>query len=163
MNSSQDSYPSIQICSLRIAKETDHSTYEGVITIEDSLVDKPLRIDQGDCLQLVLSFDDITSPKNDWVLPNKKHIQSALNFADELRGDSLLIHCHAGISRSSGIALAIIAKGLGPGKEKQAFIELEKINPNCAPNALLVWFIDEILDRGGALYKMAKSMVRLTG
>ena len=74
-----------------------------------------------------------------------------------------MIHCHAGISRSSGIALAIIAKGLGPGKEKQAFKELEKINPNCQPNALLVWFVDDILEREGSLFKMAKSMVRLTG
>ena len=163
MNFRTDSYPSIQICSLGAAREIDHSTYDGVITIEDSLVDDPLRIDESDCAQLVLCFDDIASPKDEWIMPKERHVRSALEFADELGGGSLLIHCHAGISRSSGIALAIIAKGLGPGKEKEAFMELEKINPNCAPNALLVWFIDEILDRGGALYKMAKSMVRLTG
>ena len=163
MNSYIDSYPSIQICSLGTAREVDHSTYDGVITIEDSLVDEPLRVNKADCTQLVLCFDDITSPKHDWVLPNKKHIKSALNFADELRGGSLLIHCHAGISRSSAVALAIIAKGLGAGREKQAFIELEKVNPGSAPNALVVRFTDEILERGGALYKMAKSMVRLTG
>ena len=86
-----------------------------------------------------------------------------MNFADELRGGSLLIHCHAGISRSSAVALAIIAKGLGAGKENRAFKELERINPNCAPNALVIWLTDEILERGGTLYKMAKSMVRLTG
>ena len=163
MNSYVDSYPSIQICSLGTAREVDHSTYDGVITIEDSLVDEPLRVNKADCTQLVLCFDDITSPKDDWVLPNKKHIKSALNFAEELNGGSLLIHCHAGISRSSAVALAIIAKGLGTGKEKKAFKELERINPNCAPNALIVRFADEILERGGALYKMAKSMVRLTG
>ena len=163
MNSITDSYPSIQICSLGAAREIDHSTYDGVITIEDSFVDEPLRIDQAECPQLVLCFDDIASPKADWILPDKKHIHSALKFADELRGGSLLIHCHAGISRSSGVALAIIAKGLGAGKEKRAFKELEKINPNCAPNALIIWFTDEILERGGVLYKTAKSMVRLTG
>ena len=163
MNSSIDSYPSIQICSLETAREIDHSTYNGVITIEDSLVGEPLRIDQANCPQLVLCFDDITSPKGDLVLPNKQHIQSALSFASELRGSSLLIHCHAGISRSSAVALAIIAKGLGTAKEKQAFKELERTNPNCAPNALVIWLTDEILERNGALYKMAKSMVRLTG
>ena len=163
MNSIADSHPQIHICSLGTAREIDHSTYDGVITIEDSLVDEPLRINQADCPQLVLCFDDIASPKDDWVLPSKKHVQSALNFADELNGSSLLIHCHAGISRSSAVALAIIAKGLGAGKEKRAFKELERINPNCAPNALVIWLTDEILERGGALYKMAKSMVRLTG
>ena len=163
MNFRTDSYPSIQICSLGAAREIDHSTYDGVITIEDSSVDDPLRIDKGDCPQLVLCFDDIASPKEEWILPKESHVHSALEFADNLGGGSLLIHCHAGISRSSGIALAIIAKGLGPGKEKKALMELEKINPNCAPNALVVWFTDQILGRGGALFKMAKSMVRLTG
>ena len=162
MNSNRDSYPSIQVCSLGTAREVDHSTYDGVITIEDSLVDEPLRIHQADCPQLVLCFDDIASPKDDWVLPNRKHVKSALNFADELRGGSLLIHCHAGISRSSAVALAIIAKELGAEKEKQACIKLEKVNPNSAPNALVVRLSDEILERGGALCKMAKSMFRLT-
>ena len=109
MNSSIDSYPSIQICSLGAAREIDHSTYDGVITIEDSLVDDPLRIDESDCPQLVLCFDDIASPKDEWIMPKERHVRSALEFADELGGGSLLIHCHAGISRSSGIALAIIA------------------------------------------------------
>ena len=163
MNFRAGSYPSIQICSLGAAREIDHSTYDGVITIEDSSVDDPLRIDKGDCPQLVLCFDDIASPKDEWILPKESHVHSALEFADNLGGGSLLIHCHAGISRSSGIALAIIAKGLGPGKEKKALMELEKINPNCAPNALVVWFTDEILGRGGTLFKIAKSMVRLTG
>ena len=163
MRSSQDSYPSIQICSLGTAREIDHSTYDGVITIEDSLVDEPLRIDQAICPQLVLCFDDISSPEDEWILPKISDLNKALQFAEELKGGSLLIHCHAGISRSSGIALAIIAKALGSGKEMQAFKELERINPNCAPNALLVWFADEILERGGSLYKMANTMVRLTG
>ncbi len=163
MNFNADSYPSIQICSLGAAREIDHSTYDGVITIEDSLIDEPLRIDESDCPQLVLCFDDIASPKDEWILPKERHVHSALQFADELGGGSLLIHCHAGISRSSAIALAIIANGLGPGKEKQALMELEKINPNCAPNALVVWFTDEILELEGNLYKMAKSMLRLTG
>ena len=163
MNSFSNPYPSIQICSLEGAREIDHSMYDGVITIENSNTDNPLRIDESICPQLVLCFDDIATPEGEWILPKERHVRSALEFADELIGGSLLVHCHAGISRSSGIALGIIAKRLGPGKEKQALIELEKINPNCAPNALLVWFIDEILERGGTLYKMAKSMVRLTG
>ena len=41
MNYIIDSYPNIQICSLGTAREIDHSTNDGVITIEDSLVDEP--------------------------------------------------------------------------------------------------------------------------
>ena len=163
MNSDSNPYPSIQICSLEGAREIDHSIYDGIITIENSNTDDPLRIDDSICPQLVLCFDDLSTPEGEWILPQERHVRTALEFADELGGGSLLIHCHAGISRSSAVALAIIAKGLGTGKEKQAFKELERINPKCAPNALIVRFADEILERGGALYKMAKSMVRLTG
>ena len=68
MRSSQDFYLSIQICSLGTAREIDHSTYDGFVTIEDRLVDEPLRIDQAICPQLVLCFDDISSPKDEWIL-----------------------------------------------------------------------------------------------
>ena len=40
---------------------------------------------------------------------------------------------------------------------------LEKINPYCAPNALVVWLADEILERDGKLYRTAEKNVRFTG
>ena len=106
-------HPSIQICSLEAAREGDLSIYNGVITIEDdTTVENPFRIlDKGIVPQLVLRFDDISTPVDDWIEPSEKHVIRALNFADTLgpSAASLLIHCHWGISRSSGIALAIIA------------------------------------------------------
>ena len=154
-------YPSIQICSLEAAREIDHSIYDGVITIEDSTIEDPLRIDSSECPQLVLCFDDISQPVDNYILPTESHIKRALQFADELGDGSLLIHCHAGVSRSSGIALAIIASGRGKGHEKESVKELEKINPNCTPNKLIVWFSDEILGREGKLFKIANEMVWL--
>ena len=68
-----------------------------------------------------------------------------------------------GISRSSGIALAIIAKELGAGRELEAVKILEIINPYCAPNALVVWLADELLSRGGKLYHTAEKHVPFTG
>ena len=109
MSSVLDLYPSIHICSLSAAREIDHSIYDGIITIEDSFEEDPLRIDPNICPQLVLCFDDISRPVDDYILPEKKHIQKALKFANNIDGGSLLIHCFAGVSRSSGIALAIIA------------------------------------------------------
>ena len=89
----------------------------------------------------------------------------ALAFAHKIETEtagSLLIHCHAGISRSSAIALAIIATRLGEGKELQAIKMLEKINPNCSPNKSMVWMTDEILERKMVLYKTAFQNVWLT-
>ena len=116
------------------------------------------------CPQLVLRFDDISTPVDDWIEPSEKHVIRALNFADTLGPSaSLLIHCHWGISRSSGIALAIIAKGLGKGKETNSVKLLEKINPYCCPNALVVYLADEILERNGDLFKATSKQLNLTG
>ena len=74
MKNHHETYPSIQICSLQTARETDYSIYDGLITIEDSLENNPLRIDNDLCPQLVLCFDDISLEVDDYILPQKKHI-----------------------------------------------------------------------------------------
>ena len=72
-----------------------------------------------------------------------------------------IIHCFAGVSLSSGIALAIIARALGQGKEKEALRELQKINPHCMPNKLIVWFTDELLEREKKLFKLTGEMMEM--
>ena len=100
-----------------------------------------------------------------FVEPEEKHIQAALRFGHRIAketGGSILIHCHAGISRSSALALAIIAQRLGKGKEEESVHQLEMINPNCRPNKSLVWMTDELLGRNRKLYDTAYKMVWLT-
>ena len=75
-------HPSIQICSLEAAREGDLSIYNGVITIEDTTIENPFRILDKACPQLVLRFDDISTPVDDWIEPSEKHVIRALNFAD---------------------------------------------------------------------------------
>ena len=100
----------IQICTLDAARDADLSVYDGVITIENSNIEDPLRVDYNPPKQLVLRFDDICGSIDDFIEPQESHVQRALTFADEIGDGSLLIHCHAGISRSSAIGLAIIAQ-----------------------------------------------------
>ena len=151
----------IQICSLEAAREANWHAFDGVITIEDSTIEDPLRVD-GPCKQLVLKFDDISLPVEGYIQPEEHHIENALLFADQVGEGLLLIHCHAGISRSSAIALAIIAKALGAGKEIEAIKTLRRINPYAHPNKLMVWMADEILNRNMKLYKAASNMLCLT-
>ena len=151
----------IQICSLDAVREIDLTIFDGVITIEDSTIEDPFRIEYGPPEQLVLRFDDISVPMDDYIEPNEVHIERALSFADTIGDGSLLIHCHAGISRSSAIALAIIAKRLGPGKERETVQMLERINTQARPNKSIVWMTDEILQRHMKLYKTALKMIWL--
>ena len=159
MKNHHEIYPSIQICSLQTARETDYSIYDGLITIEDTLEDNPLRINNDLCPQLVLCFDDISLPVDDYILPQKKHVEKALEFAEEIGDGSLIIHCVAGISRSSAIALAVIAKSLGIGKEEEAIKELQILNPYCLPNKLVVRLADEILGHEMKLYTKSLEMI----
>jgi predicted protein tyrosine phosphatase len=155
----------LHICSLEAARELDVSVYDGVITIEDTTIEEPFRVEDDGPQQLVLRFDDISVPMDGYVEPDESHIHAALAFAYKIAkdtGGSILIHCHAGISRSSAIALAIIAQRLGRGKEEEAVHQLEMINPNCRPNKSLVWMTDEILKRDRKLYDKAYEMVWLT-
>ena len=154
--------PSIQISTLDAAREADLSIYDGVITIENSNIETPLRMDSSPPEQLVLRFDDICEPIDDFIEPQEIHIQRALTFADKIGDGSLLIHCHAGISRSSAIGLSIIAKKLGKGKELESVEILEKINPYSYPNKSLVLMTDDILERNMILYKMTSDKMSLT-
>ena len=104
MNAFSISNPPIQISSLEAAIETDHSIYDGIITIENTETENPLRVDKSKSPQLILRFDDITYPVDDWVEPSTKHIERAFAFWENTNKQSVLIHCHMGISRSSGIA-----------------------------------------------------------
>jgi len=152
----------IHICSLEGVREADISLYDGVITIENSFEENPFRYRDEYPKQLILRFDDISVPVDEFIEPQEEHVLQALSFADKIGDGSILIHCHAGISRSSAIALAIISKKLGSGKEVESIKILEKINPHARPNKLLVWLTDEILDRNKKLYDTAFKMMWLT-
>jgi hypothetical protein len=102
-----------------------------------STVEDPFRIEFGPPEQLVLRFDDISIPMDGYIEPNEVDIKRALSFADKIGDGPLLVHCHAGISRSSAIALAIIAERLGPGKERETVQFVERINPICCDSAFL--------------------------
>ena len=152
----------IHICSLEDARDADISLYDGIITIENSFEENPFRCEGEYPEQLILRFDDISVYIDDLIEPQEEHVLQALSFADKIGDGSILIHCHAGISRSSAIALAIISKRLGSGKEVESIKILEKINPHARPNKLLVWLTDEILDRNKKLYDTAFKMMWLT-
>ena len=155
------SFP-IHICSLEVARESDLSIYDGVITIENTIIENPFRVQLECPRQLILRFDDISLPVDDYEEPREIHVHKSLQFADENKNGSLLIHCHAGISRSSAIALAIISNKLGKGKEKEAVKILQEINPYCRPNKLLVQMTDKILEREEELFKAVQDEVSFT-
>jgi len=135
--------PAIDICNLATVRSLDLSQYSGVITIEEPDTDDPFRADV--LPQLILQFHDIDMTMLGYVEPEPEHVQQALIFARETDG-RLLVHCRAGVSRSTAIALAIAAERLGAGNERHAFEWLRYAYPQAKPNELIVFLADQLLE-----------------
>ena len=92
--------------------------------------------------------------------PAKEAVELILEFGDMCRTASrtqavhLVIHCLAGVSRSTAAAYAIFCMLLSPGAEERAFAHLIKIRPCASPNKLIVKYADELLGRNGKMIKM---------
>jgi predicted protein tyrosine phosphatase len=99
---------------------------------------------------LELSFHDITEAKPGLVAPDRAIIQAILDFARAARDRKLLIHCWAGISRSSAAAF-VIACDRNPGFELEIAEELRRRAPSITPNHLMVSLADDLLGRNGRM------------
>ena len=108
-----------------------------------------------------LAFVDVESKRMAAIFgvepPDKNDVKLILEFGDMCLANSrssethLLIHCLAGVSRSSAAAYAIICKLLGAGCEVAAYKHLLHIRPCASPNGLVVKYADQLLDRNGAM------------
>jgi len=99
-----------------------------------------------------LRFHDAIEPGSSVVLPQRSDVDAILAFGRDA-GDvrHLLIHCHAGISRSTAAMLMILAQA-HPDETEDAMVErLLEIRPQAWPNSRMIAFGDELLGRRGRL------------
>lgn len=80
-------------------------------------------------------------------------VQKIITLADDLRSTTgrVLIHCEAGVSRSTAAALIMYACWLGPGREREAMMRVLAQRPIAMPNRRMVEIGDRLLDRKGRL------------
>jgi predicted protein tyrosine phosphatase len=151
--------PKFEICSLRRARRIKRR-FDAVLTIEDPEGQKFFR-----CLRFhkkpephhkVLKFEDLDQPYTSIVTATRSDILEILRFTKKHGGENLLIHCNAGISRSTAAGLLFLSDRLGPGKERKALDELIAIQPSAVPNLLIVQLGDQILGRKGKLLGAVK-------
>lgn len=102
---------------------------------------------------------DIREPKDDHVTPGEAHVGELVTFLEGWRPDApLLVHCWAGISRST--ATAFIAACLHNPEADEAIIAqtIRDASPTAYPNTLIVAHADNILDRGGKMIDAVNAM-----
>lgn len=145
----------VRVTSLTRARRLKRK-YDGVLSLHDLQMTshRRLRFHRDPAPRhLTLLFDDVEDTSlasRGWVPPTHDHVQQALDFARKLDGN-LLVHCHAGVSRSGALAYAILADTLGPGREDEAMKRLLEDRDCAVPNGLLVQLADDVMGRNGAL------------
>jgi predicted protein tyrosine phosphatase len=83
-------------------------------------------------------------------------VRRIIGLAQSLRSDTgrILVHCEAGVSRSSATALIIYACWLGPGREPEAMARVISQRPIASPNRRMVEIADRLLQRAGRLLEV---------
>ena len=107
----------------------------------------------GPHLRTTLRFHDAIERAPQIVLPKRRHIKAILKFGSDLGGDlsHLLIHCHAGVSRSTAAMAIILAQAFAHESEEAIVDRLLLIRPQAWPNSRMVDIADELLGREGRL------------
>ena len=101
---------------------------------------------------LRISVNDIASVLPGQVEPQAAHVASVLRFAETWDHDSpMLIHCWAGISRSTASMFMILCKLNPQMAEVDILRRMRALAPHIAPNRLLVAHADAQLGRDGRM------------
>lgn len=152
----------IHVCSLTRLHSTVAATGAGrVISLlsAGTAVERPSSVAEADHLHL--SMHDIVDEQPDLVPPGRAHVEKLLEFAAGWdRTKPLVVHCFAGISRSTAAAF-IIAAALSPERDEAELAQaLRKASPSATPNARLVAIADELLGRDGRMVSAITSIGR---
>jgi predicted protein tyrosine phosphatase len=140
----------IKVCELDLA-DFHHTDWGATRMV--SLLDEKMRgkvADRAD--RLVLHFSDVNMPNASRTPPMKIHVERVLEFTKDLTdADKLIVHCHAGVSRSTAMMIAILCQhGVEP---KQAIQQVQAVRPQLWPNTLVTLYADEVLGLGGELIR----------
>jgi predicted protein tyrosine phosphatase len=122
-------------------------------------VTRPALLTEAD--HLFLHMNDITEELPDMTPPGEVHVRTLLDFARAWdRRAPLLIHCFAGISRSTAAAYAVAA-ALAPKRDEAELADtLRRLSPSATPNIRLVSIADRILGRDGRMVRAIEAIGR---
>lgn len=111
--------------------------------------------------RLDLRFNDIAAPREGLRPPSQADVAALLTFAESWHGERpMLIHCWAGVSRSTAATYVIACARSAPGREAEWAEHLRAAAPTATPNSLIVALADHLLERGGAMTRAVAAIGR---
>lgn len=149
------------VCPLSRLQETvqTHGARHVVTLLRDEVPATPLGIDADN--HLIIRIDDICDPLEGCTLPDVEHVAQVLDFASRWdRSAPMVVHCWAGISRSTATAFAIACAHAPHRDEEEIALAIRAASPTATPNGRLVALADAALGRGGRMLRAAERIGR---
>jgi predicted protein tyrosine phosphatase len=152
----------IHVCSrARLHATVEQTGARRVVTLmrDVELVRRPPTIDHAD--HLLLRLDDISEPIYGYTVPGEEHVAELLTFVRSWdRAAPLVIHCYAGVSRSTAGAF-VSACALNPRRpETEIARDIRRLSPTATPNIRIVTLADRMLAREGRMVAAVEAIGR---
>ena len=113
--------------------------------------------------RLTLRFHDIIEPTPELIAPSREDVERLLAFGRELgepAGNHLLVHCHAGVSRSTAAAALILAQAHPERTAREALERVAQLRPRAWPNLRMLELGDALLGRNGEIVAAVAAIYR---
>ena len=152
--------PRIHVCSLaRMPRAIVETGADHVLSLMSEDVARPAAIAPG--RHLYIKVSDIVAPMEGTTLPMDAHIRQALDFVRGWdRAKPMIVHCWAGVSRSTASAF-IAACALRPDLDEGHLARLiRERSPTATPNSRFVALADAMLGRGGRMIAAVEAIGR---
>jgi predicted protein tyrosine phosphatase len=149
----------IHVCSLaRLHATVDGTGARHVVTIlkhSDRVVLPGIAPEN----HLVISVDDIADPMEGFTVPATEHVERLIEFVGHWdRAAPMVVHCWAGISRSSAGAF-VAACALHPERDEQRIAwDIRRASRTAQPNSRIVSIADRLLKRNGRMVRAVETI-----
>ena len=116
----------------------------------DHLLDTPQGMEPGRHLRI--GVNDICDPAVGLLRPDAGHVEQLIAFGRTWDGAApLLVHCFAGISRSTASAFVLACERNPDVPELTIARRLREVASHASPNRRIVSLADDMLERGGRM------------
>jgi predicted protein tyrosine phosphatase len=113
--------------------------------------------------RLRLRFHDVIESQPGWIAPERWDVELLLAFSRGLavsKEPHLLVHCHAGVSRSTAAATLVMAQTCPDRAADELLREIVRLRPRAWPNLRILELGDEILGRRGEIVEAVRAHYR---
>lgn len=143
----------IFVCSLARLEETvERSGARHIVTLINSGTPVPRPACVAAENHLFVGVNDICDPLEGMVCPEDSHVGEMLDFARRWnRAAPMVVHCFAGISRSTAGAFATYCALRPDLDETEIARRIRERSPAATPNARIVAIADRLLRRDGRM------------